>query len=361
MLAALYERYTAGEPTRSILRWLNDAGITTIAGGQWTNDSLIRVLASGFAAGLLHIHDPACNSGGSRCDVPRCARRVYIKGAHEPVITPEQWDAFRAHQEVRRQTPARLRDPAYPLSGLLFCRTTEHRLTGSKDAGGAAYRCLRKAEGHDCPGAFVRAATAEQVVLEWLAQWAADIEAAAAVEAARLRATTPAQVGGDALAKREAALEGQLARLMGRWAADERAEEAAYEMARAPPRPRSPRQRHRHHTQQRRQQRGPPRIPAGQTLDLLGERGRGTARSIAEEPAHRQPDHHLPPADRDMIQPPLITAVHPGRGLAAPRAHRGIRPRPGPDVQPSPHDLGVFHDHTGQVRQQHLKNANMLA
>ena len=62
--------------------------------------------------------------------------------------------------------------------------------------------------------------------------WARDIEAAAAVEAARLRATTRAQVTGDALARQEAALERQLARLMRRWAADEHAEPKAYDIAR---------------------------------------------------------------------------------------------------------------------------------
>src|SRR5262249_60671114 len=68
-----------------------------------------------------------------------------------------------------------------------------------------------------------------------------------------------------------------------------------------------------------------------------------------------------PPADGHIGQPPLIAAVHPARRPPAPGARRRIRPHPGPDTQPRPNDLHIFHHHPGQVRQQQLKNANVLA
>jgi DNA invertase Pin-like site-specific DNA recombinase len=231
-LVALYERYAGGEPVRSLIRWLNETGVPTARAGRWTRDSLRQVLASGFGAGLLHVHDPACKRKPERGKP--CGRRVYVPGAHEPVITPETWQAYLDRAEARREEHPRLRDPVHPLSGLLFCGTTDHRLTVTRDAGGVAYRCPRRAEGRDCTGSYVRAALAEETVLGWLGQWAADIEAAAAVSAARDRTAVRAHASGDALAKQEAALQRQLARLMTRWVNDEQAEEAAYELARKP-------------------------------------------------------------------------------------------------------------------------------
>ena len=231
LLAGLYARDVAGEGRRALVWWLNSHGILTASGGHWTRDSLNQVLASGFGAGLLRVHDPACRRKPER-GKPKCPRTVYVPGAHEPVIRPEAWDAFLARQEARRDTPVRLRDPVHPYSGLLACGSTGHRLTVSPDGGGVAYRCPRRAEGRDCEGAYVRETAVEEAVLGWLSGWARDIEAAAAAEAARLRATARAQVTGDALARQEAALEKQLARLMRRWAADEHAEPRAYEIAR---------------------------------------------------------------------------------------------------------------------------------
>jgi DNA invertase Pin-like site-specific DNA recombinase len=234
LLAALYERYAGGEPVRSLIRWLNETGVPTASAGRWTRDSLRQVLASGFGAGLLRVHDPACTKRHGRKD-PKCPRAVYVPGAHEPVISEGTWQAFLDRQEARRQVPMRLRDPAYPLSGLLYCGSSGHRLTVTRGDGGAvAYRCPRRAEGRDCEGAYVRAVLAEETVLAWLGQWAAGIEAAAAVSAARDRTAARAHAGKDRLAEEEARLQRRLARLMTRWVNDEQAEEAAYELARKP-------------------------------------------------------------------------------------------------------------------------------
>ena len=232
VLAALYERYAAGEAVRSLVRWLSEAGVPTASGGRWTRDTLRLVLASGFGAGLLHVHDPACRRKPERGRP--CGRRVHVPGAHEAVITPGTWQAYLERAGERRGEHPRLRDPVHPLSGLLWCGPYGHRLTVTKDAGGVAYRCPRRDGARDCPGAFVRAALAEETVLAWLGQWAAGIEAAAALTAARQATVRRAQADLEALTAQKAALERQLARLMTRWARDECAEEAAYQKARAP-------------------------------------------------------------------------------------------------------------------------------
>jgi hypothetical protein len=157
---------------------------------------------------------------------------VHVPGAHEPVISEAEWQAFLARLEQRRQTPPRLRDAVYPFSGLLWCGDTGHRLSVVRDAGGVAYRCIRKMEARNCPGAYVRETVVEEQVLGWLGQWAADIEAAAAVAAAREGAVHRAQADLGQLAAREAVLQRRLARLMKRWTEDEQMEPASYEQTR---------------------------------------------------------------------------------------------------------------------------------
>lgn len=229
VLASLYERYAAGEGIRSLTRELNEAGVPTTRGGRWGHSALLQVLASGFGAGLLRAHDPACRC--KRRSTYQCPRVIYHPGAQDPVIGPDVWEAFRARMAARRSVPGRLQEPVYPLSGLLFCGTCGGRLTSTYNYGqaGWGYRCPRRGEMRDCAtGVFIRRPVAEGAVLAWLAQWAARIDAGAGTAAPRARAR------GDALAQREASLSRQLARLMARWAADGHMEEAAYEMARAP-------------------------------------------------------------------------------------------------------------------------------
>ena len=117
------------------------------------------------------------------------------------------------------------------------------------------------------------------------------------------------------------------------------------------PRPGPPGQRRRDRAQRRGQRRGPARVPRGQARDLLGERPPVAARRRAEEPADGQPDHHPPPANRRISQPPAVTAVNPGRRHPARRARSlpGTRPRPDAQQPGGHHDS--LDDHPGQVRQ----------
>jgi hypothetical protein len=91
----------------------------------------------------------------------------------------------------------------------------------------------------------------------------------------------------------------------------------------------------------------------GQARHLFGERPPRTGWIVAEQPPDLQPDHHPPPADRRIGQPPLIPAVHPPRAGPAPAARRLLRLRMSPDPQACRTGLDVI-DHDGrQVRQQH--------
>jgi hypothetical protein len=121
------------------------------------------------------------------------------------------------------------------------------------------------------------------------------------------------------------------------------------------PRPGPAGQRRRDRAERGRQRRGPPRVGRGQAIDLLGERRALAAGRLAEEPAHGQPDHHPPGADRLIGQPPGVAAVDPGRNGPALRAPRLAALRPGPDAQQPGGHHDPLDDNPGQMGQENAQ------
>lgn len=181
LLAQLYDRYLAGEGHTTLARWLNRTGVPTIRAARtgWTVQSVIRLLDSGFAAGLLHRQDG-----------------TWLPAAHEPVITAQTWEAYQRMRRSRWDLPARVREPAYPLTGLVRCavKQPDGRPCGSsmvaasdsKHGPGYMYRCNSRYSGGTCPGVWVTRTQVERKVLQWLAdEVAGDVEARTAGRAAR--------------------------------------------------------------------------------------------------------------------------------------------------------------------------------
>jgi len=177
-LADAYRASIAGEGFRVIAGRLNAAGWQTSYGGRWRAQSVRDVLDSGFGAGLLLLHDPACKCG-SRA---RCPRRAYVKGAHDPVITPAEWQAYRRRRAETAKLPPRARAARYPVTGLVRCGHCRSAMTPSGYASGGAtlYSCSRGRQYDDCEGkpslSVTRIADAAREAVE---AWAADVDAAA--------------------------------------------------------------------------------------------------------------------------------------------------------------------------------------
>ena len=74
----------------------------------------------------------------------------------------------------------------------------------------------------------------------------------------------------------------------------------------------------------------------GQPRHLLDESACAAVDVVAEEPAHRQPEHDRPPRNGKISHPPPIAAVHPGRYPTAPPA--ATRPSSWPCV-PTTHEI----------------------
>lgn len=165
-LRRCYEQFVAGMSARAITRKLTEAGVPALNGGHWTPTSLLRILDSGFGAGLLVNHDansaPGTEDGG------------FLPGAHEPVIDVKLWDAYRAARESKRP-PRRLPREIARLDGLLRCGSCGRKLVpfigvltsaGTRHQG---YECRTDSPANPCATPVsVRTHIAEAATRNWL-------------------------------------------------------------------------------------------------------------------------------------------------------------------------------------------------
>ncbi|MER8042554.1 recombinase family protein [Streptomyces sp. NPDC094032] len=179
----LYERKTEDhDGFNSLTHWLNeDLGILTLQGKAWGRTSVARYLDSGFAAGLLRVHDTECPCPYSSGTISKCKfdRMLYVPGAQPAIILPDQWRAYRAHRAQTKKTPPRARKATYPLTALMSharCRFAASHGSGTdpvtkEQVRGRWVVCSRNKHANriDCPkGLNVERAQVEADVKAWL-------------------------------------------------------------------------------------------------------------------------------------------------------------------------------------------------
>ncbi|WP_433465746.1 recombinase family protein [Spirillospora sp. CA-128828] len=231
---AMYDRWLDDHRSfMEVAEWLNSRGIKNTRGSTWSDVTVRNVMDSGFAAGLLRIHDPECP-----CRKPSsCVRRVYVEGAHEAILDAETWERYRKERAARAKIPPRTKASPYPLSGHILCGHCDGSMKiqggGHPYRAGYAYRCSRWHHYRDCDGPFPRRLVVEREVLAQLAEWAGDVEQRAAVKAARRRAATNAETDRQRLSAQLAETDAALRRLMKRKALDgDKMPDAVYEETR---------------------------------------------------------------------------------------------------------------------------------
>jgi DNA invertase Pin-like site-specific DNA recombinase len=206
VLAQMYYWYLEGAGFTLIAKRLNREGHTTLRGGAWNRTSVMQLLESGFGVGLI--------VNGSR------RRRAYdhLPGAHEAVITAQEWAQYRALRTTRTG-PSQPREPTYVLSGLLRCGDCGRCLHPASWRGrpGYTYQCGAWARAGTCRCVSVSRARAEAAVLAWLARQASDVDAAARAKAAAVALAARAQRVGASLARRVAMLDARLVKLTLGW------------------------------------------------------------------------------------------------------------------------------------------------
>lgn len=168
ILAEAYRRYTAGESFYSLNHWFNDGPTKPVTGygpqtnGLWSSRTLRRVMDNGFAAGYFIRH-------GER-----------IRGTHEPLITPTEWDEYQVRREARRITRSG-ENSEYLLTSLVFCKLCGSGmyagLFGSNRA--LKYRCSGSSENRIHTGGYITATILESEILTWLHTVAEEVTAVA--------------------------------------------------------------------------------------------------------------------------------------------------------------------------------------
>ncbi|MEU4178158.1 recombinase family protein [Streptomyces sp. NPDC026589] len=205
--AELYERKLDHEGFATLAMWLNDElGLRTSLGNRWAPNTVQRYLDSGFAAGLLRLHDPKCGCGYGKQVFDRCReeRIIYQAGAHPGLITPAQWEEYQAHRADVRKRPPRARRATYAHTGLIrhaecrgfgAARTGRVPGTGGQFANGWAFVCgARRAKGKgECEqGLYVRRDEVERETLDWLRREVADdVDTATGIPVQRTAPTDP--------------------------------------------------------------------------------------------------------------------------------------------------------------------------
>lgn len=174
ILLEAYERKVHNrEGFASIASWLNSLGFRTTMGNPWEHSALRKYMDSGFAAGLLRVHDTECT-----CEqMSTCKRWHFLPGAQPAIIDEDLWQEYLAHRELIKGLFPRERNASYPLTGLMrhaACRRSLGAFSGGSKGNitlGYGYRCnwYTKSGGSTCEGVSITRARAEQQVLEYLA------------------------------------------------------------------------------------------------------------------------------------------------------------------------------------------------
>lgn len=197
VVADLYARYVAGSGYRPLQTHLDALGIVQPRTGRsWTARGVALTLASGFAAGLLSVHDPACPCGRPA----QCTRRVHVPGAHAPIITPGTWGEYERVRATRAATSPRHLASQHVLSARVRCAGCGYAL---RVRSATAHRRQRlDCPTHRCPapaGAVYQVVLDE--VLAWLRWIADDLDARAQAKVAHAAQAATARTDAAHLAR----------------------------------------------------------------------------------------------------------------------------------------------------------------
>lgn len=220
VLADLYRRYIAGESIWSLVQWLNGHGWRGNRGTPFSDNTLRKILDSGFAAGKFY-------AGG---DPKRGVKPTLHDGIHEPLITPEEWQDYLDARSARRKVPPRREGSRYLLSGLVRCarcgsvmvayreepklKRDPRRAKAYSSAGvRLSWRCKRCPELGKGPSGYVASWRVEDVVMDFVRDLAADVDELAKDAAVTQSRRTLQQIEVDRLAREAVKLEEAMVRL----------------------------------------------------------------------------------------------------------------------------------------------------
>lgn len=151
-LAEMYRAYISGDSAWQIADRMNTLNTAPTLPGQayarWTPATVLRILDSAFATGQIRF------------------RGELHPGAHQPLITEDQWMLFQHARQNRRRRP-RAERSQYLYSGFIYCHCGS-RMGGRTDHGRARYACIDSAAYKPHPSASIAAHVIDSEVTLWL-------------------------------------------------------------------------------------------------------------------------------------------------------------------------------------------------
>ena len=161
----------------SIARLLNMEEISAPGGGSWSPGSVRDILRNPVYAGFVRwSHRPAERkmvSGRVVESHPVSGDALLVKGLHEPIISPIQFEAAQATLNARRRTPVPGgRQLSNPLAGLVYCSVCGRALVRLPHGSKAGPMLLCPTPG--CPTVGSRADLVESALLDSLREWLSD-------------------------------------------------------------------------------------------------------------------------------------------------------------------------------------------
>lgn len=156
VLQQAYRRYIGGESVYSLVAWMNDGPTRPVGGyggsgdGLWSDRTLRRVMDSGFAAGYI------------------ASKGSFHPGAHEPLLSPAEWDAYLEARGRRRQY-RRVERSDYLLSGMVWCQCGSKMHAGQFGHGRTPkFRCKDAHDKRTHTGGYVSESVLAEAVHGWL-------------------------------------------------------------------------------------------------------------------------------------------------------------------------------------------------
>jgi DNA invertase Pin-like site-specific DNA recombinase len=211
----MFAAYNEGTSVLKIAVRLNSLGLYTPAGKPWNQVFVRKYMDSGFAAGMLRVHD----TGHDGCQKTQCPVKVLVPGAHDAIIGEEAWEEYQRQRKARRHLPPRVESPSYPLAGLMRCG----RCGGPLHAHGMTYRgvhkkgylyqCSTYMRSRECKGTWIARHRVEAVVLKWLLSFEKEAGKAARAESGRVRVRQTADLDRKRLEGQVRKIDGDLTQL----------------------------------------------------------------------------------------------------------------------------------------------------
>lgn len=220
LLPHLYEAYvTGGGGFRYGAQRLNEAAVTTTRGKPWTHTAVRRMMDAGFAAGFIHVHDPACTGPHDPTRRRACPNRIHLPGAHEALIGIDLWEAYRERRAAVAAMPRGTRAAEHLYTGTIWCGHCGARHSGAARRYGVRYSCSRYTESGGCAPRSIGEDRITPIVLDMISAYADRIDA----EARRITPTVDTVPDVDQVAeltRERARLDARLDRLLDRLADD---------------------------------------------------------------------------------------------------------------------------------------------